>query len=122
MSEGRPLTVFIILAAIFVPNISGINRTNSVEVAPGMACQENEIPGPSSPQEPEKKAGLEGTVVLGATIGELGQVTEVNVLESVPGLDQAAVEAVKQWLYSPVWIDGQPAIFTFTVTVRFSLK
>jgi TonB family protein len=69
-----------------------------------------------------KKAGIEGTVVLGATIDGNGQVTEVKVLDSVPGLDQAAVDAVKQWRYTAVWVGNQPVIYTFTVTVRFALK
>jgi TonB family protein len=69
-----------------------------------------------------KKAGIEGTVILGATIDGEGKVTDVKVLESVPGLDQAAVDAVKQWVYTPVWVNNQPVIYTFTVAVKFALK
>lgn len=76
---------------------------------------------PIYPEE-AKKAGIEGTIVLGATINENGQVTDVKVLESVPGLDQAAIDALKQWLYAPVRVNGQPVIYTFTVSVRFALK
>lgn len=76
---------------------------------------------PIYPEE-AKKAGIEGTVVLGATINGNGQVTDVKVLESVPGLDQAAIDALKQWLYAPVRVGSQPVTYTFTVSVRFSLK
>jgi TonB family protein len=69
-----------------------------------------------------KKAGIEGTVILGATINGEGKVTDVKVLESIPGLDEAAVDALKQWVYSPVWLNNQPVIYTFTVAVKFSLK
>ncbi len=69
-----------------------------------------------------KKAGIEGTVILGATIDGEGKVTDVKVLESVPGLDQAAVDALKQWVYTPVWVNNQPVIYTFTVAVKFALK
>jgi TonB family protein len=69
-----------------------------------------------------KKAGIEGTVILGATIDGEGKVTDVKVLESVPGLDQAAVDAIKQWVYTPVWVNNQPIIYTFTVAVKFALK
>ncbi len=69
-----------------------------------------------------KKAGIEGTVILGATIDGEGKVTDVKVLESIPGLDQAAVEALRQWVYAPVWLNDQPVIYTFTVAVKFSLK
>jgi protein TonB len=37
-------------------------------------------------------------------------------------LDQAAVDAVKQWMYEPLVIDGKPRRCVFTVTVRFTLK
>jgi TonB family protein len=69
-----------------------------------------------------KKAGIEGTVILGATIDGEGKVTDLRVLESVPGLDQAAVDALKQWVYYPVWLNNQPVIYTFTVAAKFSLK
>lgn len=69
-----------------------------------------------------KKAGIEGTVILGATIDGEGKVTDIKVLESVPGLDQAAVGALKQWVFAPVWLNNQPVIYTFTVAAKFSLK
>ncbi len=69
-----------------------------------------------------KKAGIEGTVILGATIDGEGKVTDVKILESIPGLDQAAIDALKQWIYYPVWLNNQPVIYSFTVAVKFSLK
>lgn len=32
------------------------------------------------------------------------------------------VDALKQWVYAPVWLNNQPVIYTFTVAVKFSLK
>jgi protein TonB len=37
-------------------------------------------------------------------------------------LGYAAVDAVKQWEYEPLIVDGKPRAALFTVTVRFSLK
>jgi TonB family protein len=68
------------------------------------------------------KAGLKGEVVLEATIDEEGKVTKVNVTQSIPGLDNAAVEAVEQWIYEPYIVDGKPKSVKFTVTVRFHLR
>jgi TonB family protein len=68
-----------------------------------------------------KKAGIEGTVTVEATTDNRGRVQEVKVLSSVPELDQAAIDAVKQWVYEPMVIDGKPHGVTFTITCRFSL-
>jgi len=68
-----------------------------------------------------KKAGVEGTVTLEAMTDTRGRVQEVKVLNSVPELDQAAIDAVKQWVYEPMVIDGEPHGVTFTATCRFSL-
>ncbi len=69
-----------------------------------------------------KEAGIEGVVTLEGTTDNFGRVQKVKVLKSVPELDQAAVDAVKQWVYEPMLIDGKPFGVTFTVTCRFSLK
>ncbi len=53
---------------------------------------------------------------------ELGNVTSVKVLRSIPKLDQAAVDAVKKWKYRPVIVDGGPIPVVVTVTVQFRLK
>jgi TonB family protein len=76
------------------------------------------------PVYPEKarKAGLEGTVILEAMTDAQGNVARVKVLQSIPELDQAAIDALKQWKYEPVIIDGKPKAVVFTVTIRFRLK
>ncbi len=71
--------------------------------------------------EAARKAGVEGVVILEATADTYGQVSAVRVLRSIPLLDQAAVDAVRQWVYEPMVVDGKPRDVTFTVTVRFAL-
>jgi TonB family protein len=68
-----------------------------------------------------RKAGIEGVVIVEATTDLYGRVAGTRVLRSIPALDQAAVDAVKQWVYEPMVIDGKPQPVTFTVTVRFNL-
>jgi len=77
-----------------------------------------------SPLYPDlaKQARIEGTVVLECTINEQGQVTEVRVLRGIPLLDAAAVEAVRQWVYSPTLLEGVPVPVIMTVTVHFKLS
>ena len=67
------------------------------------------------------KAGVEGVVIMEATTDTYGRIAAVKVLRSIPLLDQAAIDAVKQWVYEPMVIDGKPREVTFTVTVRFNL-
>jgi protein TonB len=76
------------------------------------------------PDYPEiaRQARVEGVIVLEATTDLYGRVTAVRVLRSIPLLDEAAVAAVRQWVYEPLMINGRPRPVTFSVTVRFVLK
>ena len=77
-----------------------------------------------SPIYPEiaRQAKVEGLVILEAVTDEAGYVVWVRVLRSIPLLNQAAMDAVKQWKYEPYFLDGEPKGVIFTVTVRFKLK
>lgn len=66
-------------------------------------------------------ARIQGTVVLEATIDELGNVIDVRVLRSVPLLDQAAIDAVRRWKYEPTRLNGKPVPILMSVSVRFEL-
>lgn len=65
---------------------------------------------------------VEGTVILEATTNVCGRVIEVKVLRSIPKLDRAALEAVKQWIYEPMIINGRLRSVIFKVTVSFELE
>ena len=67
-------------------------------------------------------AKIDGTVILEATIDETGVVRDVTVLRSIPMLDQAAIEAVKKWRYTPTRLNGVAVPILLTVTVTFSLR
>jgi TonB family protein len=75
---------------------------------------------PIYPEE-ARKAGVEGVVIMEATTDLYGRVAGIKVLRSIPALDQAAVDALKQWVYEPMVVDGKPREVTFTVTIRFNL-
>ncbi len=64
---------------------------------------------------------VSGVVILEATIDTRGRVVDVRVLRSIPLLDQAAVDAVRQWTYTPTLLNGQPVPIVMTVTVVFTL-
>lgn len=66
-------------------------------------------------------AGVQGVVILEATIGETGTIENVRVLRSHSLLERAAVEAVKQWRYTPTRLNGRPVPIILTVTVNFMI-
>jgi protein TonB len=69
-----------------------------------------------------KQARVQGVVILECTISPQGKVTDVKVLRGIPLLDAAAVEAVKQWVYTPTLLNGVPVPVIMTVTVNFRLS
>lgn len=74
---------------------------------------------PEYPQECREKK-IEGKVTLEVRTDTKGNVMEVRVLQSVhPLLDLAAMDALKQWKYTPVIKDGRPIPVVFNVTVDF---
>jgi protein TonB len=64
---------------------------------------------------------VEGVVILEAVIDVRGDVQSVRVLRSFPLLDQAAIDAVRQWRYTPARLNGDVVPVIVTVTVNFSL-
>ena len=69
-----------------------------------------------------QQAHVQGIVIIEAIIGTDGHVKEARVLRSKPLLDQAALEAVKQWVFTPSLLNGVPVPVIMTVTVNFTLR
>jgi protein TonB len=67
-------------------------------------------------------ARKEGVVIIEATIGVDGRVQDARILRSESLLDQAALDAVRQWIYTPTTLNGVPVPVIMTVTVRFTLQ
>jgi protein TonB len=75
---------------------------------------------------PEYPAGalrdqMRGTVVLDVTIGVDGRVVDAAVVRSIPELDRAALDAVRQWEFVPASLNGTPVAVIVTVIVNFSI-
>jgi protein TonB len=68
-----------------------------------------------------REARVQGVVILEATISASGEVTNVKVLRGNPLLDKAAVDAVREWAYSPTMLNGTAVPVIMTVTVKFRL-
>jgi TonB family protein len=76
---------------------------------------------PAYPKEALAK-GLRGIVILDLVIDTEGEVIETHVIRSIPGLDEAAIIAARQWRYEPVTVDGEPVSVRLTVPITFALK
>jgi protein TonB len=67
-------------------------------------------------------ARVEGTVVIEAIISTTGTVQDARVVNSVPLLDAAALEAVRQWVFTPTRLNNVPVPVILTVKVEFKLR
>ncbi|HEX3878222.1 MAG TPA: energy transducer TonB [Bryobacteraceae bacterium] len=77
-------------------------------------------PQPVYPQI-ARQARISGTVELAAIIGEDGHIQQLSVVSGHPLLRQAALDAVKQWVYQPTLLNEQPVKVSTTIDVVFTL-
>jgi TonB family protein len=68
-----------------------------------------------------KERRIQGTVVLQATIGKDGRIENLRVISGPEQLQQAALDAVKQWIYRPYLLDGEPVEVETRINVVFTL-
>lgn len=66
-------------------------------------------------------ARVSGVVIVETVIGTDGRVTNATIMRSIPLLDGAALEAVRQWEFGPTLLNGQPTPIVMSVTVNFQL-
>jgi TonB family protein len=69
-----------------------------------------------------KSARVSGVVQLAAVIAKDGTVQEMHLLGGPALLIQAAMDAVKQWVYRPTLLNGEPVSVETTVDVNFTLN
>jgi len=78
-------------------------------------------PEPKYP-ESERKAGHQGTVTLMLVVGSDGVPHDIRVAQTLsPDLDQATVDAVKEWKFTPAIKDGKPTPVQIAIKVGFHL-
>ena len=120
----------------FPLNAPGISRERTQQTAHVVAkpmrepirvggnVQESKLLVKIFPVYPElaKRARVSGVVILQVTVNEAGEVYEVKVLRGHPMLDEAAIDAVRQWRYVPTLLNGEPVPVVATVTVIFNIK
>jgi protein TonB len=68
-----------------------------------------------------KAANVQGVVIMEARIEPDGSVSDARIIKSIPLLDQAALDAVKQWRFTTPLANGEPTAVLTTVTIDFRL-
>ena len=69
-----------------------------------------------------QQARVTGVVILEARIETDGRIINARVLRSIPLLDEAALDAVTQWEFTPTVLNGNPIPVLMTMTIQFSLQ
>jgi TonB family protein len=118
VSAARPSQI---TAPAVAPNASTIpptpTRVGGDVSAPYLVAQVKPVYPAAS-----RAAGIEGNVLISATIDKFGTVVNPKVVSKVdPDLAAAALDAVRQWRYKPALLNGQPMDIITVITVNFSL-
>jgi TonB family protein len=104
------------------------NAAPQVPAAPsvpvGGQVQQARLISSVSPAYPPlaRSIGLQGDITIDALIDSTGRVTTMNPLSGPVALQQAAMDALRQWKYEPARLDGQPVSMHLSVTMKFRLN
>ena len=104
------------------PPAPALTRAAPVRISSGMKGPQKIVDVKPVYPALARAAHVEGVVILDAVLGIDGRVDQVRVLRSVPLLDQAAIDAVRQWRYTPTLLSGEPVRVLMTITINFKLE
>jgi protein TonB len=96
--------------------------TAPMRVSPGVTAGNIVTRVPPKYPQAAKEARVQGAVVLSVTIGKDGAVKEIGILSGPDVLQQSAVDAVGQWTYRPMMLNGAPVEVVTEVTVNYTLN
>jgi TonB family protein len=83
----------------------------------------NLVSGPKPTYPPmAKQAHIQGKVELAAVIGKDGKVVDLKVISGHPLLVQASLDAVRDWVYRPTLLNGNPVEVSTTIDVNYTLS
>jgi TonB family protein len=92
---------------------------NAVHVGGAIAMPKQLVRVEAEYPEEARRQGVSGVVIVEAMIGLKGEIAAVHLLRGIKGLDQAALAAVRQWVFEPTSVDGRPVPVLVTLTVNF---
>ena len=76
---------------------------------------------PPSYPDTARAAGVQGTVTVQALVCACGEVSDVRIVQSIPLLDQAATDAVRQWWFKPALSGGEAVAVWVGIPIKFTL-
>jgi protein TonB len=104
----------------YPPQVTAVPPSDVLKVGGAVATPKKLVNVPPRYPDDALQAKVQGAVVLDVVLDADGVPTDVQVSQSVPMLDSAAIEAVRQWRYEPTLMNGVPVPIALTVTVNFS--
>ena len=101
------------------PGAPGATGTSPVRISDGIKPPIRTTYVVPTYPEIARPAGISATVVLECTIDPTGHVADARVIAGHPLFNESALDAVRQWRYTPTRLNGVPVAALMTVTVRF---
>jgi len=125
--EGQPMPPLPVAPPVHLAGIPEYSNQperelpKRVNISPGVA--QGMLSSKTPPVYPidAKKAGVTGTVVLTAVIGTDGLIKDLQIVSGPDLLQQAAIDAVRQWHYRPYLLNGQPVEVRTQINIIFTL-
>src|SRR5215831_11450125 len=109
------------LAVLAAAQTEPAKHTGKIKISSGVAQGlKTHTVNPTYPREARAK-GIQGDVILQATIDIRGNIGNVYPVKGDPILVEASIEAVKQWKYKPYVWNGEPVEVETTILVKFHL-
>ena len=129
VAAAGAVAIATVLASSALP-ISAAPQAQSEQVYKSDKASGVSVPQPVKEVKPEytaaaMRARIQGTVWLAVVVlanGDVGDVTVTKSLDQEHGLDQAAVDAARQWKFKPGTKDGKPVAVEVTIELTFTLK
>ena len=124
VSKHRPMVVGIALSLLLGTTGCALRQSAPEPLRVGGNIRSPEKTKNVDPRyPPEAQADrVTGVVILEILIDPAGRVASADVVRSVPGLDDAAVEAIRQWEYRPTLLNGVAVPVVMTATMNFQLR
>lgn len=119
------ITRFLALPALVVLAALAVAQDNPppkhLRVSSGVANSlKIHSPNPDYPREAQDR-GIQGDVLLQATIDTQGNLTNLKAVQGDPILVKAAIDAVKKWRYRPFILKGEPVDVDTVIKIQFHL-
>jgi periplasmic protein TonB len=122
VGDGPPITNIETVVGRGVPPSPPPEPAAPVRVGSGIRTPVRVVDVAPSYPAIARSAHVQGVVILEAVLDAQGRVESTRVLRSVPLLDQAAIDAVQQWRYTPTLLNGRSVPVIITITVNFTLQ